>query len=117
MLFIELARRGRVVRASDTKRQTQAGHSGGECGAAGVWSAAHGEPDAHTFHQVPRVQCGWGCGGWLTSHVMRAHFTRCPNRPAASPPMNHLDGRNRNCKAKRGRPPWRRMLCVWRCGT
>ena len=58
-----------------------------------------------------RMQCGWGCGGWLTGQEMRAHFTKCPKRPVASPPMNHLDGRNRNCKAKRGRPPGRRMLC------
>jgi len=37
--------------------------------------------------------CGWGCGGWLTSHVMRAHFTRCPNRPAL-PQVNSLDRRD-----------------------
>ena len=30
-----------------------------------------------------RMLCGWGCGGWLTEHEMRAHFTKCPNRPAA----------------------------------
>jgi hypothetical protein len=27
--------------------------------------------------------CGWGCGGWLTSHVMRAHFYKMPE-PAGS---------------------------------
>jgi hypothetical protein len=65
----------------------------------------------------PRMPCGWGCGGWLTSHVMRAHFTRCPNRPAALPQVNSLDRRGKNSKAKRGRPPGRRMPCGWRCGT
>jgi hypothetical protein len=42
---------------------------------------------------------------WLaTSHVMRAHFTRCPNRPAGLPQVNSLDRRGKNSKAKRGTP-------------
>jgi hypothetical protein len=61
--------------------------------------------------------CGWGCGGWLTSHVMRAHFTKCPNRPAVVPQVNRVDRRGKNSKAKRGRPPGRRMPCGWRCGA
>ena len=58
-----------------------------------------------------------GCGSRLTGQEMRAHFTECPNRPAALPQVNSLDGRGRNSKAKRGRPPGRRMLCGWRCGA
>jgi hypothetical protein len=61
--------------------------------------------------------CGWGCGGWLTEHEMRAHFTKCPNRPAALPQVKYLDRRWRNLQAKRGRPPGGRMLCGWRCGA
>jgi len=61
--------------------------------------------------------CGWGCGGWLTSHVMRAHFTRCPNRPAVVPQVNSLDRRGKNSKAQRGRPPGRRMPCGWPRGS
>jgi hypothetical protein len=68
--------------------------------------------------------CGWGCGGWLTGRDMRAHFTRCPKRPAESDDLarrpthlallNQILGRS---KPKRGRPPGRRMLCGWRCGA
>jgi len=47
----------------------------------------------------------------------RAHFTKCPNRPAVSPQVDYLDRRGRNGKAKRGRPPGRRMQCDWRCGA
>ena len=34
--------------------------------------------------QGPRMKCGWGSGAQLTGRNIRAHFTRCPNRPAAS---------------------------------
>jgi hypothetical protein len=36
----------------------------------------------------PQMKCGWGCGEQLTGRNMRAHFTRCPKRPAAS---DHVD--------------------------
>ena len=40
----------------------------------------------HTFSLIgrprgPQMQCGWQCGAALTSHQMRVHFPRCPNRP------------------------------------
>jgi hypothetical protein len=63
------------------------------------------------------MQCGWGCGSWLTSHEMRGHFTRCLKRPADLPQVNYLDRRRRNWKAKPGRQPGPRMLCGWRCGA
>jgi hypothetical protein len=63
--------------------------------------------------RAPRMQCGWGCGCWLTGHEMRAHFTRCPKRPEASDGvarrsggiamLNRFLGRS---KPKRGRPPF-----------
>jgi len=31
-----------------------------------------------------RMLCGWRCGAEHTGYQMRAHFTLCPNRPAAS---------------------------------
>ncbi len=52
---------------------------------------------------APWMQCGWGCGAWLTGHQMRAHFTRCPHRPADLPQVNYLDRPRRNWKAKPGR--------------
>jgi hypothetical protein len=57
----------------------------------------------------------WGCGDSLTGHQMRAHFTRCPNRPIELPKVNYLDRRRRNWKVKPRRPPGLRMLCGWRC--
>ena len=70
------------------------------------------------------MQCGWGCGGWLTEHEMRAHFTICPQRPATADGVrrpasgiglvNKVLGRS---KVKRGRPPGPRMLCGWGCGA
>src|SRR5580658_4362311 len=48
---------------------------------------------------------------------MRAHFTVCPNRSAAS---DRVDQRGRLSKvkrgAKRGRPQGPRMKCGWGCG-
>jgi hypothetical protein len=88
-------------------------------------SATHGEPDAGALRRGPRMRCGWGCGavltgsskgkrghppgrrmlcGWrfgtvLTASQMRAHFTTCPKRPAAS---GHVDRQGTNIE--RGRP-------------
>jgi hypothetical protein len=45
----------------------------------------------------PRMKCGWGRGEQLTGRNMRAHFTICPNRPAAS---EHVDRRARSPKVK-----------------
>jgi hypothetical protein len=28
----------------------------------------------HFIGRAQRMQCGWGCGGWLTSHEMRAFY-------------------------------------------
>jgi len=58
-----------------------------------------------------------GAAAPTTRHEMRAHFTRCPNRPAVSPPVNHRDERSKNGNAKRGRPPGPRMRCGWDCGA
>jgi hypothetical protein len=49
----------------------------------------------------------------LTGPKMRAHFTICPKRPAAS---DHVERRPRNAKVKPGRPPGPRMKCGWGCG-
>jgi hypothetical protein len=54
--------------------------------------------------------CGWGCGAELTVINMRAHFTICEKRPAAS---EHGDCRGRHSTATRGRPTGRRRLCGW----
>jgi hypothetical protein len=41
------------------------------------------------------------CGADLTGHQMRAHFTICAKRPAAS---DDVDRRGGSLKAKHGRP-------------
>jgi hypothetical protein len=85
------------------------------------------------FHLIgrprgPQMACGWGCGACLTERQMRTHFTICPKRPAisdhvrrASPHRAAGSGqtnkRLRRSKAKRGRPPGRRMPCGWLCGA
>ena len=89
--------------------------------------------DLIPFHLIgrprgPQMACGWGCGACLTEHQMRTHFTICPKRPAisdhvrrASPHRAAGSGqtnkRLRRSKAKRGRPPGRRMPCGWLCGA
>jgi hypothetical protein len=45
---------------------------------------------------------------------MRAHFTICPKRPAASDQVNH---RGRSLKVKGGHPQGPRMKCGWGCGA
>ena len=65
----------------------------------------------------PQMPCGWGCGAWLTEHQMRAHFTRCPKRPAAADRVAGKNTAQEDAKTKRGRPPGSRMLCGWRCGA
>jgi hypothetical protein len=55
-----------------------------------------------------------GRGADLTGPQMRAHFTICPERPAAS---DHGDRQGRCLNAKRGRPSGRRILCGWRSGA
>jgi hypothetical protein len=45
----------------------------------------------------------------LTGHPMRAHFTICPNRPAAP---ERVTRRRRNLEVSRGRPRGRRMKAV-----
>jgi hypothetical protein len=75
---------------------------------------AHGEPSAGAFQRQPRMPCGWGCGAQLTGRNMRAHFTICPKRPAASGDMERRRG---TLKVKGGRPPSPRMLCGCHCGT
>jgi hypothetical protein len=42
-----------------------------------------------------RMLCGWGCGAQFTGRQMRAHFTICAKRPAAS---NDVDRRGGNWK-------------------
>ena len=67
-----------------------------------------------------QMACGWGCGACLTERQMRTHFTIGPKRPAISDherrgsPHRAADSgqtnkRLRRSKAKRGRPPGRRM--------
>src|SRR5580658_2832534 len=57
--------------------------------------------------------CVWGCGQF-TGRNMRAHFTVCAKRPAAS---DRWTAGGRNSKAKRRRILGKRMLCGWGCGT
>jgi hypothetical protein len=64
--------------------------------------------------QGPRMRCGWGCGAQLIGRNTRAHLTICAKRSAIA---DQVDRRGRSQRAKRGRPPGRRMLCGWRCGT
>jgi hypothetical protein len=59
------------------------------------------------------MPCGWGYGVWLTGHEMRAHFTKCPNRPAAS---GDVERRWRTFKVKRGLPAGPLMKYGWGCG-
>jgi hypothetical protein len=61
----------------------------------------------------PRMKCGWGCGAQLTGRNMRAHFTICSKRLAASDGANR---RGRSSKVKRGRPQGLRMKCGSGCG-
>jgi hypothetical protein len=48
------------------------------------------------------------------SGAICAQVIRCQRRPGVSDDVDH---RRRNWKAKHGRPPGRRMLCGWRCGS
>jgi hypothetical protein len=76
-----------------------------------------------------RMLCGWRCGSRLTASGMRALGVAAPNPPLArcartSPyarsgrrPSDHGEPASGNPQAKRGRPPGRRMLCGWRCGS
>jgi hypothetical protein len=57
----------------------------------------------------PRMKCGWGCGAKLTGRNMRAHFTICPKRPAASGEMERRRG---TLKVERGHPPGRECCAV-----
>jgi hypothetical protein len=49
----------------------------------------------------PRMKYGWGCGEQLTGRNMRAHFTTCAKRSAAS---GDVERRRGTLKVKRGRP-------------
>jgi len=61
----------------------------------------------------PRMKCGSGCGAQLMGRNMRAHFTICSKRLAASDDANR---RGRSSKVKRGRPQGPRMKCGSGCG-
>jgi hypothetical protein len=60
----------------------------------------------------PRMKRDWGCGAELTGRNMRAHFTICAKRPAAS---GDVERRRGTLKVKRGRPAGRRMPCGTVC--
>jgi hypothetical protein len=121
------------------RKPTVAVHWGGECRAAGTRRPTEGEPDARALHNMPetavfhhvdqrrrnskarcglppgpRMRCGWGCGGWLTEHEMRAAFRRCPNRPAVSPQVNTgtLDAETESqARARQGGECW--AVALW----
>jgi len=57
------------------------------------------------------MKCGWDCGAQLSGRNMRAHFTICAKRPAASGDVERRGG------AQARTPAGQRMLCVWRDGT
>jgi hypothetical protein len=67
-------------------------------------------PGDSSWARLREGNAGWGCGAQLIGRNMRAHFTMCSERPAAS---EHVDRRGRNAQAKRGRPPGPRMPCGW----
>jgi hypothetical protein len=54
------------------------------------------------------MRCGWGCGAQLTGRNMRAHFTICAKRPAAS---DHVDRGWRSSRSSEGVDRGRRC-CV-----
>jgi hypothetical protein len=61
--------------------------------------------------RAPRMPCRWGCEPSSPgSQKIRASFSICLNRPAAS---ERVHRRRRNWKPKRGCPPESR----WRCGV
>lgn len=59
-------------------------------------------------------RCRRCAGSRLTASQIRAHFTRCPKRPAGS---EHVNPRRRNSKFKRGRPLGPRTTCGWGSGA
>src|SRR6202162_5656413 len=83
---------------------------GGECYAVGGPAPDPRLAGGGRISPTAADEGGWGWGAQLTGRKMRAHFTICPHRPAAS---DHVNRRGRNSKVKRGSPPGRRMPCGW----
>jgi hypothetical protein len=68
---------------------------------------ARGEPESQARTPAGAADvCAWGCGAQLTGRNMRANFTICGKRPAAS---GDVDRRRGTLKVKRGRPPGPRV--------
>jgi hypothetical protein len=62
----------------------------------------------------PRKPSGWGCGAETTALWMRAHFTLCAKRPAAS---DHVDRRARTRRFSVPAHRDRECFAAWSCGT
>jgi hypothetical protein len=101
-----LRRRG----ATRAELKGKRGPSGANAARLARRHRAHCEPEAGEFHRGPRMRCGWGCGAQLTGHQMRAHFTICAKRLAAS---DHMDRRGRNSSSSGSeRAPSSERLCL-----